>query len=263
MAACWTVGVGVVMLGGERSKGQDAVRRPSPCVSALNGGVLRQRLEHDKVIAPTLHFSKNTLINVLSGLAVLTAPATGALQSPRLIPLFASCATLDRTKPDLRNTLRPCSGAKGLCAVRCRSAFFDDPTRDLVKRASRGRPLPCAQRSGRAAGLEAKLNNVHPGSIWRIDRISFPTRFERVMRPLRSPRHLAWLHLLSGSSRAVLVIPRALGRRRGGLSGWISALDMSRRKSLRLNPAARSAVTQGRLVSEMDAGAAKLALCPA
>ena len=30
-----------------------------------------------------------------------------------------------------------------------------------------------------------------------------------------------------------------------------------------LNPAAlRSAVTQGRLVSEMDAGAAKLALCP-
>ena len=179
--------------------------------------------------------------------------------------VFASCATLDGTKPDLQVQLEgKLLGHKvyAQCALH-RSAFFDDPTRDLVSAHRVDARFLALNARGEPLALEAKLNRVHPGSIWRIDRISFPTRFERVMRPLRSPRHLAWLHLLSGSSRAVLVIPEHLGDAEAVLSWLDQRFGHEPPKELAaLNPATRSAVTQGRLVSEMDAGAAKLALCP-
>ena len=178
--------------------------------------------------------------------------------------VFASCATLEGTKPDLQVQLEgKLLGHKvyAQCALH-RAEFFDDPTRDLVSAHRVGARYLALDSAGKPLPLKAKFNRVHPGSIWHIDRISFPTRYESIMRPLRSPRHLAWIHLLSGSSRAVLVIPEGLSDAEAVMKWLDERFGHEEPKGFdQLNPALRSAVTQGRLVSDMSEQDARLALC--
>ena len=178
--------------------------------------------------------------------------------------VFASCATLEGAKPDLQVQLE--GKRLGLklyaqCALN-RSNFFDDPTRDLVSAHRVGARFLALNAAGKPLPLTAKLNRVHPGSIWYVDRFSFPTRFESIMRPLRSPRHLAWVHLRSGSSQAILVIPEGLSDEASVLKWLDERFAVQEPDHLgKLNPALRSAVSQGRLVTDMSKEVVRLALC--
>jgi len=143
-----------------------------------------------------------------------------------------------------------------------RAHFFDDPTRDLVSSYRPGARYLALDSKGRPLPLTAKTNRVHPGSIWHIDRISFPTNFERIMRPLRSPRHLPWIHLRSGDSLVILVMPESLRTPAEAIKWLDQRFAGSEPEGFeQLTPELRSAVTHGRIVADMGAQQAGLALC--
>ena len=66
-------------------------------------------------------------------------------------------------------------------------------------------------------------------------------------------RHLAWVHLRSGSSQAILVIPEGLSDEASVLK-WLDERFAAQEPDHlgKLNPALRSAVSQGRLVTDMS-----------
>ena len=178
--------------------------------------------------------------------------------------VFASCASLEGAKPRLQVELEGQLLGKKVyaqCALH-RSHFFDDPSRDLVSTYRPGARFLALDSSGKPLPLTAKTNRVHPNSIWHIDRISFPTTFEQVVRPLRSPRHLRWIHLRSGDSLIVLVVPETIETSEDILKWLEGRFASSEPKGFeRLSPALRSAITHGRTVADMPAQQASLALC--
>ena len=188
------------------------------------------------------------------------------MRNTSLICLFisAGCASLEGAKPALQIALEKQLlgvGVYAQCALH-RSFFFDDPTRDLVSPFRPGARHLALDASGKPVPLIAKTNRVHPGSKWRLSRISLATPFERLMRPLRSPRHLTWLHLRAGSSKIIVVVPEA-HTTAAAVRAWLQPQFSSDEPAglLSLSPALRDAVVNGRLIPEMSAEQVRLALC--
>jgi hypothetical protein len=147
------------------------------------------------------------------------------------------------------------------CALH-RSFFFDDPSRDLLSSHAPGARFLALDGRGKPLPLRAKTNSVHPGSIWWVERISSPTPFETVMRPLRSPRHLVWMHLRNGSSQAIVVIPEGLDKTAEVARWFAEHFSSSEPPGLEnLSPSMRSAVNHGRPLVDMNATQLRLALC--
>jgi hypothetical protein len=178
--------------------------------------------------------------------------------------IFASCATLEGAKPKLQLELEATLlGTKvyAQCALH-RSFFFDDPTRDLLSSSAPGARVLALDAQGKTLPLRAKTNRVHPGSIWWVERISSPTAFESVMRPLRSPRHLIWVHLRNGSSQAIVVVPESISKA-AEIAAWFGEhFALSEPAGLeKLGPSMRSAVNHGRPLVDMNGAQLRLALC--
>lgn len=181
-----------------------------------------------------------------------------------LLLLLIGCAPLSPRPDAERQRLETALVGKKVyaqCAL-YRGWFWDDPNRDLVTPHPVDHRTWLLDRKGNNVPTKARMRRVQPASIWFIDRISDPVGFERLARPLLSPRHLTWIHLHSGSTKAVVPVPEFLDKTEAILEWFGRQFTDKAPLTLELaSPSIRTAIRQGRTVAGMNEEELRAALC--